>query len=404
MKKAMIALAVLAAGAAAWLLRPRPETAEAPPETFRVVRREFASAVSALGAVKPQVGAEVRVGSRLSGRVERLHANLKDVVRKGQTIAELEARDLDAAVEQRRAELELAEAKRAAVRALAPREIERAAAEAEQRRATLDLARRELRRQDDLLREEFISQQARDQSDERLRVAAAQDEAARASLELSRARAAEDLRQASAEVERAKAALVAAEVQRSYAVIAAPISGVIASVSTQEGETVAAGLNAPTFVTIVDLARLQVDAYVDEVDIGKVQVGQKAVLQVDAFPALEFEGKAVAIYPKAILQDNVVKYVVAVDLAPGYEGKLRPEMTASVTIRLESRVALAVPSRAVRREGGRTVAYVLAGGRAEAQEVRVGWRHGPWTEIAAGLEEGQEVLVEPPEVKGGGNE
>ncbi len=78
-------------------------------------------------------------------------------------------------------------------------------------------------------------------------------------------------REARAEHSRAIATLELARVERSFAVIRAPISGTIASVATQEGETVAAGLSAPTFVTIVDLARLQVHAYVDEVDIGKVQ-------------------------------------------------------------------------------------------------------------------------------------
>ena len=94
-------------------------------------------------------------------------------------------------------------------------------------------------------------------------------------------------------------------------------------------------MQAPTFVTIIDLQRLQVDAYVDEVDIGKVKVGQRAVFTVDAFPGTEFEGQVSAIYPKAVIQDNVVNYDVVVDIQTPYHGRLRPEMTASVTIFLE---------------------------------------------------------------------
>jgi len=75
---------------------------------------------------------------------------------------------------------------------------------------------------------------------------------------------------------------------RSFTVIRTPISGVVVSVSTQEGETVAAGLNAPTFLTVVDLERLQVHALVDEVDIGKIEPGQSATFSVDAFPGRDF--------------------------------------------------------------------------------------------------------------------
>jgi RND family efflux transporter MFP subunit len=172
---------------------------------------------------------------------------------------------------------------------------------------------------------------------------------------------------------------------------------VIASVSTEEGETVAAGMQAPTFVTIIDLERLQVDAYVDEVDIGKVQVGQRAAFTVDAFPATEFEGEVSAIYPKAVIQDNVVNYDVVVDIETPYHGRLRPEMTASVTIFLEKREdVLAVPAKAVQRERGKNVVYVLADGRAEPREIKAGWRDDQWIEVATGLREGETVLLEAP--------
>lgn len=379
------------------LLACKPASEPGAPPVARVVRRELTAAVRATGAVKPQVGAEVRVGARISGRVVRLHANIKDVVQKGQVIAELEKEELEAAVAQRRAELQVVEVRLAALEKLFPCEVEKAEADMARWDASQVLARKELERQDGLLRQEFISQHARDQSQERLLVAQAQHAVARKSLELLRGRNAEDVRLARAELERAKAALAASEVQLSYTVIRAPISGVVGSVSTQEGETVAAGLNAPTFVTVVDLGRLQVDAYVDEVDIGRVKTGQRAVFTVDAFPSQDFEGKLVAIYPKPVVVDNVVKYVVAIEVATAYEGRLRPEMTANVSVQLEKRTGLAVPVKAVKRESGQYVVYVKSDGRVEARGVKVGWRDGPWVEIGAGLEEGQEVLLEVPE-------
>jgi len=381
----------------------QPESTAAP-ATGRVTRRDFTMTVEAIGAVKPQIGAEVRVGARISGRVVRLHANLRDRVERGQTIAELEQEELQAVVDERQAELQLAEAKLAALRRVFPREIEKAEAEVTRWKATVDLADKDLTRQDELLQQEFISQQERDRAEEQLLVAQAQIQTALKALEVVKANYEEDQKKAAAEVARAKAALVSDETRLSYAVIAAPISGVIDSVSTQEGETVAAGLNAPTFVTIVDLSRLQVDAYVDEVDIGKVAVGQEAVFIVDAFPAKEFQGKVVAIYPKAIIQDNVVKYVAAIEIGSPYEGLLRPEMTTTVDILLEPRNVLAIPSKAVKRESGRNVVYVPGEDDPETRAVRIGWKSGPWTEVVSGLKEGEEVLLEVPNgEQGNGN-
>jgi len=185
-------------------------------------------------------------------------------------------------------------------------------------------------------------------------------------------------------------------VDRSFTVLRSPIAGVVASVATQEGETVAAGLNAPTFVTVVDLERLQVNAFVDEVDIGKIQTGQRAAFTVDAFPGRDFHGRVAAIYPTATIQDNVVKYIVAIDIDRPYEGPLRPEMTASVRIDLETRTVLAVPTRAIRQDAGRSVVHVLANEGREVRPVRVGWRDGPWAEITEGLAEGERILLNGP--------
>ena len=407
MKRVLIpALLLAGAGAAvaAWLwIGSDGEEDGLEPATVRAMRREFTSTVLATGAVKPQVGAEVRVGSRISGKVVRLHANIRDRVQKGQVVAELEKMDLEAVVNERKAELELAEFKLQSLDRLFPREIEKAEADVERWKATVALAEKELGRHDELLRQEFIAQQARDEAEERSLVAHAQREAARKSLELVKARHEEELKQARAEVARAKAALANAEVQLSYAVIQAPISGVIGSVSTQEGETVAAGFNAPTFLTIVDLSRLQVDGYVDEVDIGKIVVGQNVVFTVEAFPSRDFEGRVMAIYPKAILQDNVVKYIVAVEVTSPYEGKLRPEMTATVEVSLEARTVLAIPSKAVKRERGSNVVYVKTAGRPETRPVKIGWKDGPWAEVVSGLEEGEEVYLERPGREEGGD-
>jgi RND family efflux transporter MFP subunit len=332
------------------------------PASARVIRRDFSATVLATGAVRPEVGAEVKVGARIPGKVVRLHANVGDPVVRGQVIAELEKDDLLAAVDRARAEVAVADA----------RVVD---AEARARLAELDFER-----QSELLEAQVTSQQEKDQ-------AAKEREVAQAAVLL-----------AQRQLESQRAAVREAEVRLSYATIQAPIAGVIGSISTQEGETVATGFSAPTFVTIIDLDRLQVDAFVDEVDIGKVEPGQSGTFTVDAFPGRDFEGRVTAIYPKAVIQDNVVNYDVVLSITTPYHGLLRPEMTASVALLLDARTGvLAIPAQAVKRVDGRTVVYLSRdGGGFDVREIRVGWKDGEWLEVTDGLAEGDRILLDPP--------
>jgi multidrug efflux pump subunit AcrA (membrane-fusion protein) len=402
MLKGRVAIPVLAAalvvvGLLAWLRAgDSEEEASDANEVVVVAPRTFSTTVVAIGAVKPRIGSEVRVGSRISGRVWKLRANIGDRVKQGQVIAELETAELDALIAQRRAELKLADAKLAAFATLSPEEEARARADVKRLQAEVTLTVEELARQQALLERKLVPRATADAARDRHAAAEAALESAHRTLEWLRAGHTEGRRQAEADVERARAALESAEVDRSFTVLRSPIEGVVASVATQEGETVAAGLNAPTFVTIVDLERLQVNAYVDEVDIGKVATGLRAVFTVDAFPARDFTGRVAAIYPTATIQDNVVKYIVALDIDGQYVGLLRPEMTASVRIELDERTVLTVPVRAIRQDAGRSVVHVIKGDRPEVRPVRVGWRDGPWAEITNGLAEGERILLDAP--------
>jgi len=363
----------------------------------KVIRRDFSSTVLATGAVQPQVGAEVRVGARVSGKVSRLHANIGDVVQRGDVIAELEKDDLEAILDQHRAELEMARARLSSAEVLFPLEVEKLEAEVAQSEATLGLAKKEAIRYSDLLKQNLVTRQECDRAEEQLVVAETSLRSAEKALELKQAQYLETLKQARLDVERSEASYGNARVQLSYTSITAPIEGVVSSVSTQEGETVAAGFNAPTFVNIIDLNRLQVDAYIDEVDIGKIQIGQRAAFSVDTFPGREFQGEVVAIYPKAVIEENVVSYDVVIGIDDVYTGILRPEMTANVTVFLETRAdVLALPIRALRREKGHNIVHVSVEGKPQPRRVTVGWRDGEWIEIVDGLDEEEEVLLTVP--------
>jgi len=270
-------------------------------EVVRATRRDVGYVVKATGVIKPMTGAEVRVGSQISGVVRRLLVHIGDSVAKGQPLAELDDRDLVA----RRAE---AVAARAAAR------------------ADLDYAAAERRRKRELAAARLVSTSDLEAAERAGAVAAAQ-------------------------LLQADASLASATTQLGYARILAPIAGIVSSVATQEGETVAAAFAAPTFVTLLDLSRLEVRAYVDETDIGRIALGQAARFTVDTYTDHEFSAQVTAIYPQAEIRDNVVDYVTVLSFAPERERVLRPEMTATVRITLASRPrVLAVPLRAVRRK------------------------------------------------------
>ncbi len=345
----MALAAAVPVAAGAWLIRSRPAAAPGAPaglEIVRAARRDVDAVVKATGVVRPVVGAEVKVGSRAPGGVERLNVRVGDRVERGQLLAELDARELAARRDQAAAALESA----------------RASAE-------------------------YAAQQGA-----RARRLAAGEGISRSDLE----RAESEATLARARVAEAAASLALARVRLDQARITAPISGVVASVSTQEGETVSAELAAPTFVTIIDLDRLELWAYVDETDIGRIQVGQETSFSVDAYPDRSFEGRVTAIYPRAEIRDNVVDYVVVVRLAPARDRVLRPEMTASVRIVVARRSGVVtVPRRALRRDGARTFVLCSQGGSPVQRTVRTGARDESQVEIVDGLRAGEEVLVGP---------
>jgi multidrug efflux pump subunit AcrA (membrane-fusion protein) len=159
-------------------------------------------------------------------------------------------------------------------------------------------------------------------------------------------------------------------VQLSYSRIFAPIGDVVESVTTREGETVAASFAAPTLVTLLDLTRLEVWAYVDETDIGRIKIGQKAGFTIDTYSGYAFEGRVTAIHPQAEIRDNVVDYVTVVRFQSVRGYVLRPEMTTTVRVALQrGENALALPLRSVRREGDRNL-YCPATARARNADGR----------------------------------
>src|SRR6185436_11689033 len=298
----------------------RHKEAESLP-TLRASRSTLTNSTVAIGTIKSKVGAEVKVGSQLSGIVARLNVNVGDKVSKGDVLAALDDRNWRARVHVLDAQLN--------------------SATAEEEYAENELARNE--QLGDLI--------------------------PRTRLEDAR----RNLKVKQAAVQQVRASLSEAQTTLGYTLIKAPVSGTIASVSTNQGETIAASLSAPTFVTIIDLDRLEVQAYVDETDIGKVSVGQAVTFRVDAFAGSELPGVVTAIYPKAQLVNNVVNYVVIIDIADRKDLLIRPEMTVHVDFILEQKEnVLSIPRNALLREGGRDFVIVRAGDQWKERTVKLG--------------------------------
>ena len=117
-----------------------------------------------------------------------------------------------------------------------------------------------------------------------------------------------------------------------YANIYAPIDGVILSKEVEVGQTVAASISAPTLFKIAkDIKKMQVEANVDEADIGQVKVGQRVTFTVDAYPLEEFQGVVSQVRLSPTTTSNVVTYTVIVD-AENPEEKLKPGLTATIVI------------------------------------------------------------------------
>ncbi len=344
----IVAGVVVALGLAggAWYAYSRAgATAEAGERVFATPeRRTMAASVLATGVLRLRVGGEVRVGAQLSGIVEKLNVEVGSKIRKGDIIAEIDASGLEARLAQARAQV--------------------AVEEQGVRRAEVELSR------------------AR-QLDERKLVARSQVEDAQIALDEARAM-----------LVKARRDMEVVQTDLSYAVIRSPITGTVASVATQEGETVAASFNTPTFATVIEDGALELIAMVDETDIGNVAVGNPVMFTVEAYPSREFEGRVARIAPKGSIISGVVNFEVMIRIDSPAE-LLKPDMTANVSIRTAEREALVVPNASVQREGSERYVWVEQGGELVRKAVSIGTRDASFTEIRQGLGPTDRVLVSP---------
>jgi RND family efflux transporter MFP subunit len=307
-----------------------------------VESRSIASTILATGIIRLRVGAEVRIGSQLSGIVEELNVVVGSKVKQGDVIAKIDSRSLRARLDQANAQVRVLQ-----------QEVKRAEIELERARQ-LDVK--------DLAPANDVEDRMLDLADAQARLAKAQRDAA----------------------------VVASDLE--YATIYAPITGTVASVSTQKGETVAASFETPTFATIIAEEALELVAMVDETDIGTVEAGNPVYFTVEAFPAREFEGTVKQIAPKGTIISGVVNFEVMIEIDSPVD-VLKPDMTANVSVRTAEREALVLPTRAVQRDGFDQYVFVEENGELVRRSVSVGTREAGFTEIRQGLNKSDKVAL-----------
>jgi len=369
-----------------------------------VIRKDIYQKVLATGTVTLKTGAEVKIGARISGQLEKLMVKIGDIVRAGDMIATIEHEDLLARVAQFTADLKAEEARLKKIKEEGPLEINKLKAGLEELNVQISLAQKMLSRNQALRKKGIVSESVVDEADERLLVLNAQINLVEEEIKLEEVRLQNDIRLQDAKVEKAVANILEEETQLSYATVTAPIDGVVAFVSTQEGETVVASMSAPTFVTLIDLKKIEVTAFVDETDIGKIQERQKVKFTVDAFPKKFFDAEIREIRPKAVIKDNVVNYEVMLEISKKNISLLRPEMTANIVVTTGVREnVLVVPRGAVKRSGKKSFAVMKMGVALSEKSIELGWRDGDAQEVLSGLSDGDQVgiLIKPKKKKRG---
>jgi HlyD family secretion protein len=326
MKRTIIALVVLAAmGAGAAALYARRDRAEIQVNTAPIGRGDIVDTVGATGTL--QAVTTVQVGSQVSGNIEWLGADFNSIVRKGQVIARLDPSLFDAQLNQVRANLLQARAN-----------LTKAKSELDRTRVQLTDAQQKYKRALELSSQSLL--------------AASDLDAAKIAVDSATASVASQqatVTQVEAAVTQSEASVNQSRVNRDHTVIMAPIDGIVTQRNVDVGQTVAASMQAPTlFVIAADLTEMQVNANIDEADVGRIRPGQHVTFRVDAYPTDNFQGTVTQVRLQPVVVQNVTTYGTVITV-PNRELKLKPGMTANVKIEIAKRTnALRIPNAALR--------------------------------------------------------
>ena len=416
----IVLVVLIGAGAWYWFGIKKPDAPQY--RTATLEKGRLIASVSATGTLVPVVS--VQVGSQVSGQLKEVLVDFNSQVSKNQLIARIDPESFEYRVRQSQADLDAARAQVATQQA----NIAAQRAALSQVEVTLADARRDLERKEQLSDKKFLSPAEVDKARAMVNSLVEQQKSAVAQVDVARANAGN----AAAMVKQREAALSQARVDLERTSIRSPVSGIVIKRSVDKGQTVAASLQSPElFVIAEDLADMRVDTAIDESEIGKIKIGQRATFTVDAFAGKTFEGEVRKVRKSAQVVSNVVTYLVDVS-APNPELQLLPGMTANVRVVTDTfEDVLKVPNAAIRfrppqssddkpakskrgdgdksgRGNGRpdptsSTIYVLKKGELKAIPVKTGSSDGKMVQVTGeGVTEGMEVVTGVKGEGGGG--
>jgi HlyD family secretion protein len=334
---AAVALVAAGGGYAWWTQRAGTDAVQY--RTAKLERGNLQATVAASGAVNPV--ALVTVGTQVSGQISELLVDFNSEVKAGQLLARIDPETFEYRVRSAQADVD---ATRAAVLTAQANTL---SAQTQVSRAQVDLdeARRDYDRKQSLVEKQFIAQSEADKARALVNTSVEAVKAVQAQVGVAQAQVAS----AQANVAQREAALAQARIDLARTRITSPVNGIVIKRAIENGQTVAASLQAPElFVIAKNLRDMQVDAAIDESDVGRLKLGQKATFTVDAFPGQTFEGDIRQVRKAATNVANVVTYVAVVGFNNA-DGRLLPGMTANVRVVTDQREAvLKVPNSALR--------------------------------------------------------
>ena len=328
--------------------------------TAPVTRGELRLTVAATGTITPYT--EVELKSKASGEIISFPFQEGDILSKGKVAVRLDPETERSRVNQANANLLIAEAK-----------LEKA-------KITLQDEELRLKRQKSLFADKVISRQDLD------------------NRTFSVGRAVSDVKIAKAELIRAKETLKEARDRLADTEIKAPLSGTILKKYVEEGQVIASTTSSASEGTLLfimaDLAKIYIEAMVDETDIGRIIPGQPVTISVDAHREKTFHGQVIRIAPKGRIESTITVFDVIVEVNDKDKKMLKPMMTANAEILIDRKVnVLLIPSEAVRQMKNKTGVYKALNNEAIWVPVSTGSSDGILTEIEGNISEGEEVIV-----------
>ena len=385
----VIALA-LAGGVFGIAAALRPNHQIDPSKLASVERGDIARSVVATGKITPL--AKVEVKSKASGLVKKVYVEYGDRVKQGKVLVELDKEQLEAQVEEQRANLLAAQAAQQSAEATYERNVVDAQGpDVPFLKATADRDRK-------LAADGLIAASVLDDGDRAYQLALNKRLSAQRNVSVSQA----EVAKAKAQVAQAQAALASVEEDLRNSTIVSPMDGLVLSRDVEVGDAVSSilvlGSQATLVMTLGDMSTVYVLGKVDQADIGKVYLGQPARIVVESFKDKKFEGKVTKISPLGVEKDNVTTFEVRVSIQnPG--GELKANMSANAEIILEEKHGvLLLPEAAVIYDKDKHTSVEVPDPKADNGRRKVpaklGISNGVKTELVSGLNEGQKVVLQ----------